>query len=107
LASTQDPALKETRNKITVIGDKPFGLDTDITVELKDGTVRKKYHNTWQAETNLPLQRERLENKFLSVTKGWLSLADQQEFISLNRNLDKVSNLAELMNLISKELATA
>jgi len=89
-----------------VIGDRPFGLDTEITVELKDGTVRKKYNNTWQAETNLPLQRKRLEKKFLSVTKHLMSEENQHQFIALNRSLEKVQSLHEVMNLISSELVT-
>jgi len=101
LASSKDLALKETRNKIIVIGDKPFGLDTDITVELKDGSVRKKYHNTWKAETDLPLQRNRLEKKFLSVTRSWLSEADQKEFISINKSMEKVEGILDVMNLIT------
>jgi len=107
LASTQDQALKEIRNKITVIGDRPFGLDTEITVELTDGSVRKKYNNTWQAETDLPLQRKRLEKKFISVTKNLMSEEDQHQFIADNRSLEKVKSLSEIMNLVSRELATA
>ncbi len=67
-AAAGDPAVIALRNKVTVTDDGTSGAPTLVEVTLNDGRRMTAAHDVNTPERNLALQRQRVEQKFRTIT---------------------------------------
>jgi 2-methylcitrate dehydratase PrpD len=72
-AAAGDAAVVELRDKVTVTGDGTSGAPTVVVLTLTDGRRFTTAHDVNTPERDLALQRQRLEQKFRTITTGHLS----------------------------------
>lgn len=71
-AAAGDSAVIALRDKVTVTGDGTSGAPTLVEVILNDGTRLTTAHDVNTPERDLALQRQRLEQKFRTITTAHL-----------------------------------
>jgi 2-methylcitrate dehydratase PrpD len=79
-AAAHDPATVALRDKVIVIGDGTSGAPTHVEVTLKDGRQLATARDVNTPESDLALQRRRLEEKFRIITTPHLG-ADRAEAV--------------------------
>jgi 2-methylcitrate dehydratase PrpD len=67
-AAAHDPATVALRDKVIVTGDGTSGAPTRVDVTLKDGRRLTTARDVNTPESDLALQRQRLEQKFRTIT---------------------------------------
>jgi 2-methylcitrate dehydratase PrpD len=67
-AAAGDPAVVALRDKVTVTDDGTSGAPTLLEVTLNDGSRMTAAHDVNTPEHDLALQRQRLEQKFRTIT---------------------------------------
>lgn len=75
-----DPAVVALRDKVTVTDDGTSGAPTLLEVTLNDGSRMTAAHDVNTPERDLALQRQRLEQKFRTITASHLG-ADRADSV--------------------------
>jgi len=105
LQALKDERVKNLMKKINIKVDSeidklyPQGVPTRITVTLEDGSKISEEIIYPKGHYRNPLNREEINNKFLSLTEPLLK-DRAKELLNKLWELDKVSNLKEIVELM-------
>ena len=97
----QDPKVRALSDKIEVISDETIdGLETRLTVKLKDGTEKSDRLFRPLGEESNPFTRDQIEEKFFSLTRP---IYGGEVAVRIRDVIDAFEDhtIAELMSLVS------
>jgi 2-methylcitrate dehydratase PrpD len=98
-----DPVLRKfAEQQVTVSVDPALTIiQTDVEVEMKDGTVRKLRSEHPKGSFENPLTRSEVEDKFRVYAKGRLPGPCIEDIIGIVNELEKLPSTSVLMDMLS------
>ena len=97
-ALTRDPAMVETRDKVTVLAHETPSRDTHVTIRLKNGEQLQTSWNVAVPLTDLPLQWERLSDKFTALMAPAIGDAPAAALLARVRSLEAEKSVGALFS---------
>jgi 2-methylcitrate dehydratase len=107
----RDPRLLETVQKVEVVESPemsrryPEAVPTEVEVVLERGETLREEVTYPRGHPRNPMSDTEVEEKFRSLTRGWLSPEKQEEALGLLWELEKVGDWSSLFPLLTVEAA--
>lgn len=98
-AAASDPAVIALRDKVTVTDDGTSGAPTLVEVTLNDGRQLSTAHDVNTPEADSALQRQRLEQKFRTITTPHLGADRAEAVIAVLAKLPALLDMASVTEL--------
>ncbi len=103
LESEVQQLLRKVKYVAAMNRQEKYNVAAEVTVKMRDGNVYSKRIEIPKCAPENPLTPEELHSKFRDCTSLMLSTKDVEKMLDLVSNLDRLTDISELVQLLTRD----